>query len=318
MGWLTEKLRERAKTSPKKVVFPEYNDERVAEAVKIIEREKIACPVVLSPGSLNKDKVEHFAKIYCEIRPNQFRSLKEAQQIMSQPLYYSAMMARLGEVDAFVAGAEFSTSSVIRAGLRCLEIDPVYNLVSGCFVMEVPESSYGEKGVFVYSDCAVIPSPTSEQLATIALSAGEFTKEVLEIEPRLAFLSFSTKGSSKAVEVEKVREAVAILAGKNPPFLFDGELQVDSALEPEVAKRKVPHSSVAGRANVLIFPNLDAGNISYKLTERLAKAKALGPVLLGFKQICSDLSRGVSVEDIVDITALTVVRVQKASEEKTL
>ena len=309
-------MREKAKASPKKVVFPEYDDERVIKAVKIIEKEKIAYPVVLSPESLNKDKVEHFAKIYCEIKSTQSPSLKEAQQIMSQPLYYSAMMTRLGEADAFIAGAKFSTPSVIRASLKCLEIDPLYNLVSGCFVMEVPNSSYGEKGVLVYSDCGVIPSPTSEQLATIALSAGKFTKEVLGIEPRLAFLSFSTKGSSQGVEVEKVREAVAILAKKNPPFLFDGELQVDSALEPEVAKRKVPHSSVAGRANVLIFPNLEAGNISYKLTERLAKAKALGPLLLGFKQICSDLSRGVSTEGIVDITALTVVRVQKVTGEK--
>jgi len=312
VGWFIDKIRKQAKLSPKRIVFPEYEDERILEAVEIIVKEGIAHPLVLSPDKIEKQKLEYFAQLYCELHSNKCKSLKEAKELISNPLYYGAMLTRLGEVDAFIAGAKFSTSSVIRAALRCLEIDEDYNLVSGCFVMEIDNTLYGERGVFVYSDCAVIPSPDSQQLAIIGLSAARFAREILEIEPRVAFLSFSTKGSAKTLEVEKVKKAVSILREKEPSLLVDGELQVDSALDSGVARRKVPNSPVAGRANVLIFPDLNAGNISYKLTERLAKAKALGPILLGFKQICADLSRGVSAEDIVDITALTGVRIQKS------
>jgi phosphate acetyltransferase len=229
---------------------------------------------------------------------------------MENPLYYAAMMIRCGYADGFVAGATFTTSSVIRAALNCLEIDKNVGLVSSCFIIAVPDCPYGERGVFIYADCGVIPYPTSEQLALIAISSAHFAKEVLEFEPHVALLSFSTKGSAEGRWVDKIKEAVKIARNKNSDFLIDGELQADAALVPEIAKRKLGESEVAGRANVLIFPNLDAGNICYKLTQRLAKARAVGPIILGTVQPCSDLSRGCETEDVIDCTAVTVIRAQ--------
>ncbi|MFA5272502.1 MAG: phosphate acyltransferase, partial [Candidatus Omnitrophota bacterium] len=221
-------------------------------------------------------------------------------------------MARRGYADGFVAGAQITSSAVIKASLSCLELDRSLGLISSCFIMAVPDCTYGENGVFLYADCGVIPYPTSEQLATIAISTSRFAKEILEFTPRAALLSFSTKGSAEGRWVDKIKEAVEIAKSKNSGFAIDGELQVDSALVPEVAKRKLGDSEVAGRANVLIFPNLDAGNICYKITQRLANARAVGPIILGTIQPCSDLSRGCDVDDVIDCTAITVIRAQKA------
>lgn len=311
MHWIVNNIRENAKKAPKKIVFPEFNDERVKEAVRIVKQEQTAEPLLLSPGNIEKKKQEEFANIHYELKSYKYDSFEEVRKIMQEPLYYAAMLTRCGYVDGFVAGASYATSSVIRAALRCLDLDTEANLVSGCFVMAVPDCSYGEKGVFVFSDCAVIPNPGPEQLARIAISAAKFTRDILGLEPRIAFLSFSTKGSAKGGTVEKIRTALDIVKDKEPNLLIDGELQADAALDKEVAKRKLPSSPVAGGANVLIFPNLDSGNISYKLTHRLGRTRALGPIILGLKQPCSDLSRGCSVEDIVDCTALTVVRAQR-------
>jgi phosphate acetyltransferase len=177
--------------------------------------------------------------------------------------------------------------------------------------MSVPNCNYGEKGAFIYADCGVIPYPTSEQLALIAISSAQFAKNVLGFFPRVALLSFSTKGSAEGRWVDKIKEAVETVKSKNTGFLIDGELQADAALVPDVARRKLSGSEVAGHANVLIFPNLDAGNICYKLTQRLANARAVGPIILGTEQPCSDLSRGCDVDEVIDCTAVTVVRAQK-------
>jgi len=306
-----QNLRERAKKDPKVIVFPEANDERVVEAVEYIKREGIAKPLLLTQDNLEPERQEEFANLFFERKQVKGVTFEEARELMENPLFYGAMMARYGYADGFVAGAKFTTSSVIRTALNCLEVDKEVRIVSSCFIMAVPDCSHGEKGVFVYADCGVIPYPTSEQLANIAISSAKFTKDVLEITPRVALLSFSTKGSAEGRWVDKIKKAVEIANAKGSEYLIDGELQGDSALVPEIALRKLGKSEVAGRANVLIFPNLDAGNICYKLTQRLAKARAIGPIILGTKQPCSDLSRGCDVEDIIDCTAVTVIRAQK-------
>ena len=304
------KLREKAKKAPKRIVFPEAEDERIIEAVKYIRQEKIAEPLVLTQDNLEADRQEEFANLFFERKQAKGVTHEEARELMENPLYYASMMTRYGYADGFVAGAKFTTSSVVRTALTCLEVDKKAGVVSSCFIMAVPNCEYGERGVFIYADCGIIPYPTSEQLANIAISSAYFSREVLDIEPRVAFLSFSTKGSAQGRWVDKIKEAVEIAKSKGNGFLIDGELQGDSALDAKVASIKLSQSDVAGRANTLVFPNLDAGNICYKLTQRLAKARAVGPVILGTLQPCSDLSRGCSVDDIIDCTAVTVIRAQ--------
>ncbi|MFA6281558.1 MAG: phosphate acyltransferase [Candidatus Omnitrophota bacterium] len=312
MNGIIAKIRETAKQNPKKIVFPENSDERVLEAIKYIEKEKIAVPIILTPEDLDPKWQEDFANFFYERNQVKGMTLEEARELAENPLYYAAMMVRRGFADGFVAGAQLTSSAVIKASLGCLELDRNIGIISSCFVMAVPDCIYGENGSFIYADCGVIPYPTSEQLAAIAISACRFAKDILDFTPRAALLSFSTKGSAEGRWVDKIKEAVEIAKSKNSGYAIDGELQVDSALVPEVAKRKLKDSEVAGRANVLIFPNLDAGNICYKITERLAKARALGPIILGTIQPCSDLSRGCNVDDVIDCTAITVIRAQKA------
>jgi len=316
MGSIMTKLREQAKTAPKRIIFPESDDERVVEAVKFIEREKIAEPILLTHDNMIPERQEEFANKFFERKQVRGATLEESREMMENPLYYGAMMVRYGYADGFVAGAKYTTSSVIRAALSCLSIDRAAGIVSSCFIMEVPDCQYGANGVFVYADCGVIPYPTGEQLSGIAVTAARFAKDVLEVTPKVALLSFSTKGSAEGRWVEKIQEAVKLAQAKAPEFDIDGELQPDAALVPEVAKIKLKDSPVAGQANVLIFPNLDAGNICYKLTQRLAKARAVGPIILGTVQPCSDLSRGCSVDDVVDCAAVTVIRAQKRAKQQ--
>lgn len=311
MNKVIEVIREKAKQNPKRIVFPDAGDERILEAIKYIEKEKIAIPYLLTHDNLDSEKQEEFANLFFQRKQVKGISLEESRELMENTLYYASMMVRYGHADGFVAGSTFTTSSVIKAALNCLELDRRFGTISSCFIMAVPNCSYGENGVFIYADCGVIPYPTSEQLANIALSSGYFTKEVLGFSPRVALLSFSTKGSAEGRWVDKIKEAVTIAKSKTAEFAIDGELQADAALVADVAKRKLGDSEVAGKANVLIFPNLDAGNICYKLTQRLANARAVGPIILGTVQPCSDLSRGCNVDDIIDCTAVTVVRAQQ-------
>ena len=315
MGVAVDDLRERAKKEPKKIVFPDATDDRLIKAVDYIKKEKIAYPLLLTQDNLDSEKQEEFSNIFYERKQIKGVSLEEARETMENPLYYAAMMVYLGYADGFVAGAISTTSDVIKSAINCLSIDRKCGLVSSCFIMSVPNCSYGEDGTFIYADCGVIPYPTSDQLALISLSVAHFAQDVFSIIPRVALLSFSTKGSAKGRWIDKVKEAVDIAHSKDDSVLIDGELQADSAIVPEVAKRKVADSAVAGRANILIFPSLDAGNICYKLTERLAKARAIGPIILGTVQPCSDLSRGCSVDDIIDCTAVTVIRAQLLSHQ---
>ena len=305
------KIRSKAKEKPKTIVLPEYDDERVLEAKKIVEQEGITKVVLMTQDKVDKSQRERYIQEFYELYKAKDVELDEVRKMFERDtLYYSMMMTREGKFDGIVAGASHTTPDVARASIRCLGIDEHLTLVSSCFIMAVPNCPYGEEGTFVFSDCGIIPDPNSRQLAYIALSAAELVNKVLNLKPRIALLSYSTKGSAKGKYIEKITEALGMLKEIAPDLAVDGELQVDAAIVPEVAKIKYPDSPLGGKANVLIFPNLDAGNIGYKLVQRLGNARAVGPLLMGLKKPASDLSRGCLVEDIVDCVAVTAIRAQ--------
>lgn len=304
------KIRRKAKSNPKTILLPEYNDKRVTQAAKIIEQEGIAKVVVLSPDKINPLDKARYANEYYELRKYKGVIPESAAQLFEDPLFCAAMMVKEGKADGLVAGASHTTADVARATMHCLGIEKRLGIACSCFIMAVPESSYGQQGTFVFADCGIIPNPNPRQLAAISIAAAELAEKVLDITPRVAMLSYSTKGSAAGESIDKVRQAIEIARGMSPELLIDGELQVDAAIVPEVARIKCPDSVLGGEANVLIFPNLDAGNIAYKIVERLAKARALGPLLLGLNKPSSDLSRGCSVDDVVDCVAVTALRAQ--------
>lgn len=303
-------IREKARAKLKTIILPEYNEKRVIEAAGIIKKEGLANPLVLSPDKIDPKEKERYIDKYYQMHKAKDLTVEEVRALFEGTLYYSAMMAGEGKVDGLVGGAYFTTRDMARAAIRCLGVDERITIASSCFIMVVPESSYGEDGTFIFADCGIIPEPNARQLGYICLSAAELAKKVLNLEPRIALLSYSTKGSASGKETEKITEALSLAKELVPGVLIDGELQVDTAIVPEVAKIKYPESPLKGRANILIFPNLEAGNISYKLVERLAKARALGPLIMGLNRPASDLSRGCSVEDIVDCVAVTAIRAQ--------
>lgn len=307
---IVSQIRQKAKEKRKKIILPEYDDWRVVEAAKIIEKEKLAEVLLLTPDKINlKDRERYIQEFYQGLNSKSLE-LGAVEQLFSSPLYCAAMMVRDGKFDGLVAGANHTTPDVARAVIHCIGVDERATIVSSCFIMVVPDCAFGENGTFVFSDCGIIPEPNPRQLAHIAWEAALLIKKVLDFTPRIALLSYSTKGSAKGRSVDKVAEALSMLKELAPDLLVDGEMQVDAAIVPEVAKIKYPDSPIAGKANVLIFPSLEAGNISYKLVERLAKARAIGPLLLGLNKPASDLSRGCSVEDIVDCVAATAIRAQ--------
>lgn len=303
-------VHEKAKSFCKTIVLPEYNDARVVKAVEIINNEKIANAILLTKDKIDPRKKDCFIEEYLCLRKAKGLTIEEARVLFKDPLYYAAMMTRCGEADGFVAGAAHTTADVARAAIHCLEVDPRINIASSCFIMAVPDCVLGEAGVFVLADCGIVPEPNARQLSCIAVSAAELAEKVIGIPPRVALLSYSTKGSAKPKTVERIHEALVSAKTMVPGLLIDGELQLDAAIVPEVAKIKCSDSPLEGRANVLIFPNLEAGNIGYKLLQRLAKARAIGPLFLGLNKPCSDLSRGCFIEDIVDCVAVTAIRAQ--------
>ena len=305
---IIQEMRLRSKKRQKFIVLPEKDDPRIKEAAGIIRKEGIARIAVLGKEDLEQKKIEQFTQVFFELRKHKGMTIDQAGAIVSQPLYYAAMMVRLGDADGFVAGAANSTPDVARAAIYCLGVDEKIKTVSSCFVMVVPDCSFGDNGVFVFADCGIMPEPAPEQLAQIAISTAELAKSVFDITPRVAMLSYSTKGSAKGPLVDRVKEAARLAKEARPDLLIDGEMQLDAAIVPEVAEIKDPNGPIKGRANVLIFPNLESGNIGYKLVQRLARARAVGPLLQGLKHPCSDLSRGCLIEDIVDTVALTALR----------
>lgn len=303
-----DSLRKRAAKNPKKIVLPEGDDKRILKAKEFITKHRIADIILLEKGA-KIDRLDGMIDRFLDIcREHKKEMTKEeaGSLFLEKSVYVAGMMVAMGMADGFVAGASYTTSDIARAALRCISIDRVIGVMSGAFVVEIPNSEYGHKGVFVFSDCGIVPFPTSEQLAGIALSAAKFADKILNVKPKVAMLSYSTKGSAATDNLSAIRRAVELVQKSNPEIDIDGELQVDSALDPEAAniKHSIVGSKVAGKANLLIFPNLDSGNISYKLIQRLARARAVGPLLLGLEKPASDLSRACSAEDVIDAVAI--------------
>ncbi len=308
---IVEQLRQKARSKQKTIILPEYNDKRVVEAAKIIEKEQIAKVIFLTPDKVDPQTKQRYIQEYYNLRKAKGVILDDVKALFDEDtLYYGAMMVRDGKADGFVAGACHTTPEMARAAIHCLDLDERFTIACSCFIMAVPDCAYGDHGNFVFADCGIIPEPNSRQLACISVATAEMAAKVLGLKPRVALLSYSTKGSAKARSMEKIQEALGMIKEMAPDLLVDGELQVDAAIVPEVAKIKYPDSPIGGQANILIFPDLDAGNIGYKLVQRLGKARAIGPLILGLNKPCSDLSRGCIADDVVDCVAVTAIRAQ--------
>jgi len=324
---LLSKIIEKAKAVQKRIVLPEGTEERTLKAADEVIKEKIAQVILIGDPAVIHEQAklfglqniaqsqivnpkEHAKKdlyvdMLVEIRKSKGLTKEEAQKLIEDPLYLGVMMIKNGDADGEVAGAMNATGNVLRPALQIVKTSPGISVVSGAFIMIIPNTAYGEEGIMVFADCAVHPNPTDRELAEIAVCTARTTRAIAGFEPRVAMLSFSTKGSAKHEMVDRVVNATRIAKEMDPTLQIDGEMQADAAIIPAIGASKAKGSEIAGKANVLVFPDLNSGNIAYKLVQRMANAEAIGPVLQGMAAPINDLSRGCSVSDIVNLIAIT-------------
>jgi len=325
-----EEIKEKARKSMKTIVLPESTDIRVLEAARKVtdegfakivlignreELQKIAGEIDLSNIEIidpaTSEKTEGYVEAFYELRKAKGMTEEKARETMNNPIYFGTMMIKMGDADGLVAGSVCSTADTLRPSLQIVKTAPNVKLVSSFFVMQVPNCELGENGLFIFSDCGLNVNPNAEELAEIAISSADTWKQLFGTEPKVAMLSYSTLGSAPLVPMtEKVIEATKIVKERCPDLAVDGEMQLDASIVPSVGAKKAPESKVAGKANILIFPDLNAGNIGYKLVERLAKAEAYGPVTQGIARPVNDLSRGCKADDIVGVVAITAVQAE--------
>jgi phosphate acetyltransferase len=330
---LLDVIKDNARKQPKRIVLPEGEEERTLRAANEVLKTGIAeiiligDPKVIKEAAVshdlnalvkatiidpqNIDKRDQYADLMVELRSHKGMTKEKALELLKDPLYLATLMIKSGDADGEVAGAMNATGDVLRPAFQYVKTLPGISVVSGAFIMIMPDHTYGDNGMLIFADCAVHPDPDAKQLAEIAVATAQTARSIAKIDPKIAMLSFSTKGSAKHEMVDKVVEATKIAREMEPALQIDGELQVDAALVEAIGSQKAPGSNIAGKANVLVFPSLEAGNIGYKLVQRLAKAEAVGPILQGMAAPINDLSRGCSVEDIINMIAITANQASK-------
>ena len=330
---LLDQIFERAKNNLQRIVLPEGTEIRTLKAADIILKEKAAKLILIGNEAeieklaaennlthlheatiVNPEKdanMETYANLLFEIRKNKGMTIEEARKLAKDPLYLGCLMIKNGDADGELAGARNTTGNVLRPAFQIVKTKPGISVVSGALLMFTPTPQYGENGLLVFADCAVNPNPTASELAEIAVSTAETARNICGFEPKVAMLSFSTKGSAKHELVDKVVEATRLAKAMHPELQIEGEIQADAALVPSIGQSKAPGSAIAGHANVLVFPDLQAGNIGYKMVERFSGAQAVGPILQGMAAPINDLSRGCSVDDIVSMVAITANQAMK-------
>ncbi len=329
MSKVMDRIWEFAKNAKRKIALPEASEERNLKAAEFVHNKRLADIILVgNEEEIKKNALkigvdisgieifdpqtskyfESYSETFFNLRKSKGVTFEKAKEIMLDPVYFATMMVKMKDADGMVSGAIHSTGDLLRPALQIIKTAPGISIVSSSFVMELQDKSFGDNGVILFADCAINPNPNAEELSSIALATAATAKSLCQIEPRVAMLSFSTKGRAEHELITKVREAHKLEKEKTPDLLIDGELQLDAAIIPDVAKLKAPDSPVAGKANVLIFPDLQSGNIGYKLVQRIAKANCIGPVSQGFAAPVNDLSRGCSAEDIINVIAITALQ----------